>query len=118
VLGARARVRRKLSCVLWFPIQAGPRRLADRHLGTPRLWRPTPEQEALLRADWETLMGRIATGGIDEIDARQGQVLQVRPKAQNSRARAAGLGPEGEALAVVPRGFYLRARFTEHILWS
>jgi DNA mismatch repair protein MutH len=27
-------------------------------------------------------------------------------------------GPEGEVLDVVPRGFYLRARFTEMILWS
>lgn len=111
-------MRRKLACVLWVPVQAAPRSLPERHIGTPRLWRPSPAQEALLRADWELLMGRIAAGGIDELTARDGEALQVRPKGRDGRVRAAGLGPDGEALSVMPRGFYLRARFTESVLWS
>jgi DNA mismatch repair protein MutH len=114
----RSRVRRKLGCVLWVPVQAAPVELPERHIGTPRLWRPSREQEALLRADWELLMGRIAAGGIDELTAHDGEALQVRPKGPHGRVRAAGRGPEGEALEVMPRGFYLRARFTEAILWS
>ena len=114
-----SRVRRKLDCVLWFPVQAGPTRpLAERHLGTPRLWRPSGVENALLRGDWEQLMGRIAAGGIDDINARLGRALQIRPKARGGWVRVDGRGPEGESLPVVPRGFYLRARFTESVLWS
>jgi DNA mismatch repair protein MutH len=114
-----SRVRRKLSCVLWVPIEASSGvALPLRHLGTARLWRPTPAQEALVRDDWTELVGRIAIGGIDGITAQIGRCLQLRPKARDGAARRAARGPEGETLAVVPRGFYLRARFTEEILWS
>ena len=114
-----SRVRRKLACVLWVPVQARDgRTLADRRLGTPRLWRPTRAQEATLRADWSELVGRIAVGRIDEITAHLGQALQVRPKARNARHCTLARGAEGEPLRVVPRGFYLRAAFTEEILWS
>ena len=116
---ATSRARRKLACVLWFPVEApSTAPLPERHLGTPRLWRPSPEEEALLCADWSLLMGRIAAGGLEQITAHLGEVLQIRPKARRAADRApAARGPEGEALAEVPRGFYLRARFTERVLW-
>ncbi len=115
-----SRVWRKLACVLWVPVEAARRGapLPERHIGTPRLWHPSVEQEALLRADWELLMGRIAAGHIDELSAHEGQALQVRPKGRDGRVRRSGRGPDGEALEVMPRGFYLRARFTESVLWS
>jgi len=116
----RSRVWRKLRCVLFYPIQAASRLPpAARRLGTPRLWRPSPDEERTLRADWQELTGRIAVGGIDELDARLGVALQVRPKARSGSDRTGrGCGPEGELLPTVPRGFYLRARFTERVLWS
>jgi DNA mismatch repair protein MutH len=114
-----SRVWRKLARVLFVPVQAAagipP---AARRLGTPRLWRPSDEEQRVLRADWCDLSGRIAVGGIDEIDARLGAALQIRPKARRGSERTAGRGPEGELLPTVPRGFYLRARFTERVLWS
>jgi len=113
-----SRVRRKLRCVLWVPVEApGRSPLAERHLGTPRLWRPSPEEERILRADWTAIMGRIGLGAIEEISAHEGIALQLRPKARSGASRAAADGREGERLAVNPRGFYLRARFTEEILW-
>jgi DNA mismatch repair protein MutH len=117
-----SRVRRKLACVLWMPIEAGgaacAKPLAARRLGTPRLWQPTKDQEATLRADWSNLIGRIALGGIEEISGHQGEVLQIRPKARHGSVQVPVRGPEGEHLTTVPRGFYLRARFTEQILWT
>jgi DNA mismatch repair protein MutH len=114
-----SRVRRKLQRVLWFPVEWNPGGApADRHLGTARIWSPSPEQEALLRGDWFELVGRIAVGAIDEITAHMGQVLQIRPKAATGSVRVDAPGPEGQLLATVPRGFYLRARFTEQVLWS
>jgi DNA mismatch repair protein MutH len=114
-----SRVWRKLKRVLWIPIEWQPGiKPSARHIGTPMLWSPTKQQQLLLRSDWTELVGCIAVGGIDEISAHRGQVLQIRPKAANASVRMEAFGPQGEILATVPRGFYLRARFTEQILWS
>lgn len=110
-------VRNKLSQVLWIPILAErgiP--LTERMIGTPLLWRPSPEQEEVLRQDWEELMEIIAFGRVDEITARHGVALQIRPKAANSRVRTKAFGPKGTLIETLPRGFYLRRRFTESLL--
>jgi DNA mismatch repair protein MutH len=114
-----SRVWRKLRRVLWVPVEASALApVAERHLGTARLWEPTAAQQRTLRADWTELVGRMALGGIDDLSAHLGQALQIRPKARSGADRTLARGPEGEPLDVVPRGFYLRARFTEEILWS
>lgn len=114
-----SRVWRKLKRVLWIPVEWRPGiKPAARHIGTSMLWSPTKQQQILLRSDWTALVGCIAVGGIDEISAHLGQVLQIRPKAANASVRVEASGPEGEILDTVPRGFYLRARFTEQILWA
>jgi DNA mismatch repair protein MutH len=110
-------VRAKLAHVLFVPLLApahgGP---ATRQVGTPFFWRPTPAQERVLHDDYDDLMGLIGVGGIEELTAHAGRWLQVRPKAANSRSRAFAPGADGEWLATVPRGFYLRARFTAALL--
>jgi DNA mismatch repair protein MutH len=114
-----SRVWRKLCCVLWVPVEAASvAPLPARHIGTPMLWRPSPAERQLLADDWHELVGRIAVGGVEEVTAHLGQALQVRPKAKNSAARGSVSGPDGESLPTVPLGFYLRARFTEQILWE
>jgi len=113
------RVWRKLRRVLWVPVQAssaGP--LAERQLGFPVLWSPDERQLTLIRGDWMDLVGRIAVGGIEEITAHMGRVLQIRPKARDSSVTTEVMGHEGEVLSTIPRGFYLRARFTESILYE
>jgi DNA mismatch repair protein MutH len=105
--------RAKLSCVLFVPIVTPSGDIAhDRRVGVPWLWRPTPPQEAVLRADFEDAMGVIGAGGIEAVTARTGRWLQVRPKAATGSVRTISFGPEGEWIATVPRGFYLRASFT------
>ncbi len=106
-------VRRKLARVLWVPIEAGPRLpLGARRVGTPRLWSPTPEHEAVLRADWEELAGVIGRGDVELLSAHLGRFLQVRPKASDGRARTRGADERGAPTRTQPRAFYLRARFT------
>jgi len=110
-------VRNKLARVLWLPIEANPQLpLARRRVATPLLWRPSRAEEQLLRHDWETLMEQIALGQVERISARQGEVLQLRPKAANSRALTRAVGPEGSTILTNPRGFYLRPQFTAAIL--
>ena len=110
-------VRHKLSCVLWMPIE-GSRHipLRERHIGTPILWKPTVEQERQLKQDWEELMDLIVLGKLDQITARIGEVMQLRPKGANSRAVTKGIGKNGEIIETLPLGFYLRKEFTAQIL--
>lgn len=110
-------VRRKLEYVLWVPIVTPPRtRLAERSLGRAVLWRPTAQQEAVLAADFDEIVGLIGAGRVEALDARVGRWLQARPKAAHGRVRTAAFGPEGERIAALPRGFYLRSRLTGAIL--
>ena len=110
-------VRHKLSCVLWMPIE-GSRHipLRERHIGAPILWKPTAEQERQLKQDWEELMDLIVLGKLDQITARIGEVMQLRPKGANSRSVTKGIGKNGEIIDTLPLGFYLRKEFTAHIL--
>ena len=107
----------KLRHVLFVPIVVAPDDSAlDRRIGTPLFWRPTRRQETILRADFEDAMGIIGAGGIEALTARSGRWLQVRPKAATGSVRTISFGPEGEWIATVPRGFYLRATFTRALL--
>lgn len=110
-------VRHKLSCVLWMPIE-GSRHipLRERHIGAPILWKPTAEQERQLKQDWEELMDYIVLGKLEQITARIGEVMQLRPKGANSKAITKGISKNGEVIDTLPLGFYLRKEFTAGIL--
>ncbi|MFB6434863.1 MAG: DNA mismatch repair endonuclease MutH [Candidatus Malihini olakiniferum] len=110
-------VRHKLARVLWVPVE-GSRKipLAERHIGTPLIWSPSPEEETLLRRDWEELMDMIILGKIKSISARHGEILQLRPKAANSKALTKAIGEFGWPIMALPRGFYLKKPFTARLL--
>jgi DNA mismatch repair protein MutH len=110
-------IRNKLSRVLWLPVE-GEREIpvAERRVGSPLIWSPSEQEEILLKNDWEELMDLIALGDVNQITARSGEVLQIRPKAANSRAKTEAYGTNGQPIKTLPRGFYLRASFTGYIL--
>lgn len=110
-------VRQKLSKVLWVPVE-GEREipLAERKVGSPILWSPNSEEEYLLQQDWEELMEMIVLGQVEQITAKHGQVMQLRPKAANSRVFTQAYGASGKLIKTTPRGFYLRTQFTHNIL--
>lgn len=111
-----SRLRRRLRRVLWLPVQAAQLApLAERRFFAPVLWQPGGAELDLLQADWEDLIGAIATGRGANLSAYEGQCLQVRPKAANSRVRTIGPSADG-AQAMLPLGFYLRAGFVADIL--
>ncbi len=110
-------VRRKLNTVLWIPVEADhgiP--LGQRRIGNPMLWQPDADQESVLRQDYEDIMTLIQTGQLDRISAGTGRYLQLRPKAANARSLCEALDADGNPVRTLPRGFYLRARFTNAIL--
>lgn len=107
-------VYQKLARVLWIPLEADPNiPLAHRRILSPLLWEMTSEWEALLQQDWEELMEALQCGQADRLSAAYGSYLQIRPKAANSRARQRYFNDEGNFRTIVPKGFYLRTRFTE-----
>ena len=110
-------VRAKLARVLWIPL-IGVHGLAwqERVVGAPLLWEPTPAQDDVLRGDFDDVVGLIGIGRIEELTAHKGRWMQVRPKAKDGSVRTLAYGADNEAIATVPRGFYLRARFTGALL--
>lgn len=117
VVWETSHVRHKLKRVLWIPVE-GERQipLAERHIGTPLLWAPSAEEEQQLRMDWEELMDLIVLGQVERITARHGEVLQLRPKAANSKALTDAIGADGAPILTLPRGFYLKKNFTAALL--
>ncbi|TDN47460.1 DNA mismatch repair protein MutH [Buttiauxella sp. JUb87] len=117
VVWETSHVRHKLKRVLWIPVE-GERQipLAERHIGSPLLWAPSAEEERQLRLDWEELMDLIVLGQVERITARHGEVLQLRPKAANSKALTDAVGADGAPIRTLPRGFYLKKNFTAALL--
>ncbi|WP_341508903.1 DNA mismatch repair endonuclease MutH [Photobacterium damselae subsp. damselae] len=113
----QSHIRHKLARVLWIPVE-GERDLplADRHVGSPLIWSPSAQEEAQLQQDWEELMDMIVLGQVEQITARHGEVLQLRPKAANSKALTEAYGANGQPIKTLPRGFYLKTNFTAAIL--
>lgn len=112
-------VRNKLSQVLWLPVE-GDRKIpvARRRVANALLWRPNEQEDALLQKDWEELTEMIVLGQVEQITARHGNALHIRPKAANGSVQTDALGPEGQKIRTRPRGFYLRKTFTQRILTS
>ncbi|WP_435235543.1 DNA mismatch repair endonuclease MutH [Psychromonas sp. PT13] len=110
-------VRNKISRVLWVPVQ-GERNIAlgERIVGSGFLWSANETQAALLKADWNEIMEKVALGKIESITARDGQVIQLRPKAANGRCLTDAFGEDGSIIKVRPRGFYLKKSFTQSII--
>ncbi|WP_137222349.1 DNA mismatch repair endonuclease MutH [Shewanella sp. MEBiC00475] len=107
----------KLQRVLWVPVE-GERSIpvGERRVGTPILWQPTAQQAKQLQQDWEEIMELIVLGQVDKITARQGEVLQLRPKAANSKVLTESVAEDGSIQLSNPRGFYLKIDFTQQIL--
>jgi len=110
-------VRRKLAHVLWVPIEADPKiPLSERYIGNAWLWQPNEQQDAILKRDWEELMDRVVLGEQADITAKEGEYMQIRPKAASSRTLVKGISSQGEQELINPKGFYLRTSFTKQLL--
>jgi len=103
-------VRKKLSRVLWVPVHE------RETIGEALLWSPSEEQEAVLKNDFDEIVGRIAIGDIEDLSAHVGEYMQLRPKAATGSVRTSAPGRDGELVSTVPRGFYLRAKFVGAVL--
>lgn len=107
----------KLRQVLWVPIEDCPTiPFEARRIGSPFLWSPSAQDEAILARDWNELATLLTTGRIEEVNAAMGEYLQVRPKGQNGLSLCYGFDEQGNKIQTLPRGFYLRSSFTTKLL--
>lgn len=107
----------KLKRILWIPVE-GDRDIAfpSRRIGSAILWSPNEADTRILKQDWSELTLMIGTGKLSAIDATMGEYLQVRPKGANAKSLSYGFDEEGNTVQTLPRGFYLRSRFTAGII--
>ncbi len=107
----------KLKKILWVPVE-GDKSIpyAHRRIGQAILWSPDEKALRILRADWEYFNDMISLGRLEEIDARHGEYLQIRPKGANARSLVNAYGAGGQQIKTLPRGFYLRSSFTQTVL--
>lgn len=107
----------KLKHVLWVPCLVSTKMaITDRIINKPILWPMDPETEEILRIDWEELMDMLQLGYAKNLTARHGTYLHIRPKAANSKVLIDYVDSDGNHTKIVPKGFYLRASFTQKIL--
>jgi DNA mismatch repair protein MutH len=113
----QSRVAKKLARVLFLPVESGETlRFGERRIGRAFLWSASDEQADILRSDYAELARRVGEGHVEALDARVGRALQLRPKAAHGRVRVRLTDGDGVPWRLQPRGFYLRASFTEQLL--
>ena len=110
-------VKHKLARVLWVPIVAERQiPVKDRIVATPFIWSPSAEEEALLANDWQELTDMIVLGEVENISGKHGQIMQLRPKAANSKVKTDAFDKHGRPFKTLPRGFYLKIPFTQSLI--
>ena len=110
-------VYKKLRHVLWVPIENFPEKLiAERIIYTRFLWKPSIKQARILQEDWIELTELLQLGYVEQLSAKYGYYLHIRPKAANSRSLVNSINIYGEPIKTVPKGFYLRTTCTKEIL--
>ena len=112
-------VRRKLARVLFVALEVPPgaRSVGDRRVAAVCLWSPSPDEERLLRADFELFVrGYFRQGRAEAITGHLGAVMQVRPKGRNADDDRAGYDAQGNPTRVGKCGFYLRPGFVAAVL--
>lgn len=113
----KSRVYSKLKHVLWVPVEAvNNKSLAERRIGTPFLWQPNKDELNILKSDWEELTEMLQCGQAHILNAKYGNYLHIRPKAASSKVMQKTKSLDGADISVVPKGFYLRTRFTNKVI--
>ena len=107
----------KISSILFVFVLA-PRDLpfAERKIMGFHFFKPSSEELALIKEDWEELMEMVSLGQVQQITARYGTVIQMRPKAADGSQLTDCIGPDGTMIKTRPRGFYMRRAFTQKLI--
>jgi DNA mismatch repair protein MutH len=111
-----SRVQRKTAKILWIPYEGDKNiPLPSRQIGSPYLWEPNLVILNQMKNDWEEITELMMEGRYEELSAKKGKIIQLRPKAANSKTLIQVTNEQGEPIHTVPKGFYFRRSFTNHL---
>lgn len=79
-------------------------------------YQPTSKVWAQMAADYNEFNELICSGHSTTITGSMGTILQLRPKALNSKITTLVRNEHGDLVAATPKAYYLRADFTRKIL--
>lgn len=101
-----------------FVIVNGQRDLGFEHRRVLGYFFYSPGKEELdtLKQDFNELYEMVKTGLVEEINARLGHIIQMRPKGANGKALTECTGPDGKIIKTRPRGFYIRRKHTQKLV--
>ncbi len=88
----------------------------DRRIAGYFFFTPSEAQFNQIKSDYDELYEMIKTGHVESINARIGQIMQLRPKCANGKALTDCIGLDGEIIKTRPRGFYMRRSFTKELI--
>lgn len=113
---SHSRLKRKISKVLWIPYE-GDRSipLPNKRIGSPFLWVPNKDVMSKLEKDWAEITELMLEGKYDKLNAKQGEFIQLRPKAATSKVLINVTNEVGGIIQTVPKGFYFRRTFTQSL---
>lgn len=110
---------KKLSRIVFVFIESAKEvALPERRVLGYTFWSPDDRVKEILKNDFEELMELVNTGHIEDITARIGTIIQMRPKSASGLDLTECVGPDGSLIKTRPRGFYLRRSFTKQIVES
>ena len=111
-------VRAKLARVLFVALEVpeGARSVGDRRVAAVTLWAPGPDDDAVLRGDFDLFVREyFRRGRAAEITGHLGAALQVRPKGRDATDLRAAYDAAGKPTRIGKMGFYLRPTFVRQI---
>lgn len=110
-------VRYKINRILWIPIEKNKStNITEYRVKYPFLWSPNYEEEKKIKTDWNEIMDMVVLGKIKNISSQYGEILFVKTKANSKKNYTQAIGEDGQPILTIPKGFYLRKKFTYLLL--
>jgi len=73
---------------------------------------PSDNELEIMKNDWSFIVNKIKDGRADELKGEEGEIVQTRPKAENSKSRIKAPG----GLMEVRKCFFIRTQYLQRIL--
>lgn len=107
----------KLKSLLFVLVLAPPELpLVQRPILGYFFYQPTKSELALIESDYNEFNELICSGQSAAITGSMGSVIQMRPKALNSKVTTLVRDERGNLIATTPKGYYLRADFMRSLV--
>lgn len=107
---------KKINNILFVLIKSAKgQAIAEKQIVGYFIFRPSKKQLEIIKQDYDELMEMVCNGQANDINAKIGTIIQMRPKCANGKALTKYINSTGEELLTRPRGFYMRRAFCAYL---